>query len=133
MDELINLLKTSRGVQVDATELSSQPLTTLSSIRPLISTLQDRNHSREAQILSEVTALCTKGPDYGGLGIQLDTHLNESQKKEVIFLVSAWLESLNSQDRAKAPLPPLDVRPAGRCGMTVTEKIFAMHDVERVG
>ncbi|KAF2122765.1 aconitase family protein [Lophiotrema nucula] len=136
MHELLSLLETSRNITLDSSissTLQSQPLTTLSSLRPLVSALQDNKQDREAQTLSEVTALCTKSPDYGGLGLNLDATLDDAQKKEVLFLISAWLESLNSQDRAKAPLPPLDSRPEGRRGMTVTEKIFAMHDVERRG
>ncbi|KAF2729374.1 aconitase family protein [Polyplosphaeria fusca] len=136
MNELVSLLGSARGVEFETStksDLSSRPLISLSTIRPVISALQSKNLEREAQILSEVTALCTKSPDFGGLGVQLDTELDDSQRKEVLFLVSAWLESLNSQDRVKAPLPPLDTRPAGRRGMTVTEKIFAMHDVERKG
>ena len=54
-------------------------------------------------------------------------------EKSILFLVSAYLESLNSQDRAKSVPPPLLSRPAGRRGMTLSEKIFAAHDVERRG
>jgi len=51
----------------------------------------------------------------------------------VLFLVSAWLESLNSEDRAKNPPKMLSSRPEGRRGMTLSEKIFAAHDIERRG
>jgi len=69
----------------------------------------------------------------GGLGLSLDTQLNEAQEVEILFLISAWLESLNSEDRSKSSVPPLMSRPPGRGAMTLTEKIFAMHDVERKG
>ena len=49
------------------------------------------------------------------------------------FLVTAWLEALNSNDRAKSPPQPLLDPPAGRRGMTIFEKILAMHDVDRCG
>ncbi|ORY13136.1 aconitase family protein [Clohesyomyces aquaticus] len=138
MDQLLDLLKSARGVDIDAStrekaSLQSQPITSLLSLRPLINHLQSGTHIREAQTLSEVSALCTKSPDFGGLGLMLETPLNAVQKKEVLFLISAWLEALNSADRAKPPLPPLNARPKGRRGMTLTEKIFAMHDVERSG
>jgi 3-isopropylmalate dehydratase small subunit len=128
-------LKSSRNSDTDIStaQLLQAPITRLSDIRPIIQSLQSSNHPREAQTLTDVSALCTKSPDFGGLGLSLDSELNSSQQKEVFFLISAWLESLNSADRAKPPLPPLDARPAGRRGMTLTEKIFAFHDVERRG
>lgn len=63
----------------------------------------------------------------------MDTPISESQSREVYFLIAAWLEALNSADRSKPALAPLTARPPGRRGMTLTEKIFAMHDVERRG
>jgi homoaconitase/3-isopropylmalate dehydratase large subunit len=80
-----------------------------------------------------VIKLCTRSSDHGGLGLDLSTQLSESQQREVYFLISAWLEALNSADRFKEDLTPLSARPPGRRGMTLTEKIFAMHDVQRRG
>lgn len=58
---------------------------------------------------------------------------NGDQESEILFLVSAWLEALNSADRAKSPPVPLSLRPPGRRGMTLSEKIFAFHDIDRKG
>lgn len=113
--------------------LSSTPLTTLSSLDPLLETLNDTSHPKEAQILSEVTTLCLKSPDHGGLGLTSSDTLSPTQTQEVTFLISAWLEAQNSSDRAKPSLPPLTTRPSGRRPMTLTEKIFAQHDVQRRG
>lgn len=83
--------------------------------------------------LRDVIAHCLTSPDFGGLGFQLNLCLSSSETAEVLFLVGAYLESLNSTDRQKHPLQPLSSRPPGRRGMTLAEKIFAAHDVERRG
>jgi hypothetical protein len=72
-------------------------------------------------------------PDFGGLGLKSSSDLTPEDEKSVLFLVSAYLESLNSQDRAKSIPPTLTSRPEGRRGMTLSEKIFAAHDVEMRG
>jgi hypothetical protein len=71
--------------------------------------------------------------DFGGLSLSPSIPLSSHEEASVLFLVSAWLESLNSADRAKSPPKPLPSRPAGRRGMTLSEKILAAHDVERRG
>jgi len=72
-------------------------------------------------------------PDFGGLGYSNGIPLDDQQEDEVLFLVSAWLEALNSADRSKSLPTPLTSRPAGRRGMTLSEKIFAAHDIEQNG
>ncbi|KAF2005769.1 aconitase family protein [Amniculicola lignicola CBS 123094] len=67
------------------------------------------------------------------MGLTLSTTLTPSHKTELFFLISAYLESLNSADRAQPPLPPLPTKPPNRRPMTLTEKIFAYHDVSRAG
>ena len=62
-----------------------------------------------------------------------DQQLSETDEVEILFLVSAYLEGLNSADRQEAPVEPLMSRPVGRRGMTLAEKIFAAHDTERKG
>lgn len=71
--------------------------------------------------------------ELGGLGLTKTDSLAPEQEAEIIFLVSAWLESLNSTDRAKTPPKPRAARPPGRRGMTLSEKIFALHDISRKG
>jgi hypothetical protein len=154
MDQVLSLLKSSRKVHLDAdTECKSAsavpdvntatdeltanllqtPFTSISALKSLASTLASSKFEREAQTLEDVVTLCTQLPDHGGLGLSTHEDLSESQRREVIFLISAWLEALNSADRSATPLTPLSSRPTGRRGMTLTEKIFAMHDVSRKG
>ncbi|KAF2792347.1 hypothetical protein K505DRAFT_387573 [Melanomma pulvis-pyrius CBS 109.77] len=87
----------------------------------------------EVRTFTDVTSLCNKSTDYGGLGLTPTIALSSSQQKEVIFLISAGLESLNSSERLVPRHPPVPSRPQGRRGMTLTEEIFAAHDVERRG
>lgn len=69
----------------------------------------------------------------GGLGISKHDSLTVQQQSEILFLVDAWLESLNSADREKSIPCRLIQRPEGRRGMTISEKIFAMHDLNHKG
>ena len=83
--------------------------------------------------MKEVHSLAVLGTDFGGLGFKANQNLSPKEEAQVLFLISAWLESLNSADRYKRPLKLLTARPKGRRGMTLSEKIFAAHDIERRG
>lgn len=96
-------------------------------------TLRDYGHFREADALTDVLINCAQLPELGGLGLTEHTDLTEEQDLEVLFLVSAWWEALNSADRAKAFPTPLRTRPEGRRGMTLSEKIFSLHDIDQRG
>jgi hypothetical protein len=111
-----------------------QPATNiLSRIKSVAELLQSLGHIREAGALTDVLTICSHPTDLGGLGLVSATKLSSEQESEILFLVSAWLEALNSADRAKAAPRPLPSRPPERRGMTLSEKIFAMHDVNQKG
>lgn len=95
--------------------------------------LQAQGHPREATAINDVLILCKQPAELGGLGLDTSRPLDKNEEAEISFLVTAWLEALNSADRAKAKPEPLSIRPAGRRGMTLSEKIFAMHDVAQKG
>lgn len=95
--------------------------------------LHAQGHTKEAEALSNVSDLTLLASDFGGLGYSSDVELSSQQEAEVVFLVSAWLEALNSADRIKSPPKALSSRPEGRRGMTLSEKIFAAHDIDRKG
>jgi hypothetical protein len=71
--------------------------------------------------------------NFGGLGYKTDIQLDQNQVSEVLFLTAAWLEALNSADRSKARVKHLPSRPEGRRPMTLSEKIFAAHDIDGKG
>lgn len=105
----------------------------LQQLKSLTEILLSAGFSREAEALSDVYALSISPTDFGGLGFTADSDLEQKEEAEVLFLVSAWLEALNSADRSKAPAKLLPSRPEGRRPMTLTEKIFAAHDIEKTG
>ncbi|KAJ3460268.1 hypothetical protein MRS44_011135 [Fusarium solani] len=131
--QLLVLLRTIRHVwlsdEVLVSNLSQFPLKVLSAVADQIT--QDGSE-REAGALREVLRIATDSPNYGGMGLLAD-NVSAEDEVELLLLVSAWLESLNSADRSRKPLAPLAVRPANRPPMNVTEKIFAFHDVSRKG
>lgn len=84
--------------------------------------------------MNDVLVICGQPTDLGGLGLNEKSGiLTPEQDSEIVFLASAWLESLNSADRTKFRPAPISVRPEGRRGMTLSEKIFALHDVNQAG
>lgn len=84
--------------------------------------------------MNDVLVICEQPTDLGGLGLnETSGTLTPDQDSEIVFLASAWLESLNSADRTKFRPAPLSTRPEGRRGMTLSEKIFALHDVNQTG
>ena len=99
----------------------------------VIELLRGKELGREANALFDVLEICRQSTTLGGLGITRDDSLVTEQESEILFLVSAWLEALNSADHAKSLPSPLSNRPVGRRGMTLSEKIFAMHEMEHKG
>ncbi|PWY90353.1 aconitase family protein [Aspergillus sclerotioniger CBS 115572] len=105
----------------------------LTQLAGVIELLKAQNITREANALADVLVISRQPTELGGLGLTETDSLTLEQEAEITFLVIAWLESLNSTDRARAPPSPLAVRPPGRRGMTLSEKIFAQHDIDRRG
>lgn len=105
----------------------------LTQIKELSEELGRREHARESNALLEVIQHCEMGPDFGGIGLSLDRECDDAETTQVLFFVSAYLEALNYQDRSASSPPVLHHRPAGRRGMTLSEKIFAAHDISRKG
>ncbi|KAF2098861.1 aconitase family protein [Rhizodiscina lignyota] len=130
LQQLQELRKIDIGSETAAIDASTGILKYLDSVS---SALESKKFTREAEALRDAIVHSTTSTDFGGLGLTADQSLTGKDESEVLFLVSAYLEALNSQDRYETAVPPLDSRPPGRRGMTVTEKIFAAHDVERKG
>ncbi|KAL2011398.1 hypothetical protein VTN00DRAFT_4116 [Thermoascus crustaceus] len=135
--QLLDYIQQIRSIKLPESSeshvLSLQGSHFLEQIESMVKVLQDAGYPRESGAFSDVISICLLPTDMGGLGHSLNAQLSEEQEAEILFLISAWLESLNSEDRSKSSIPPLMSRPPGRRAMTLTEKIFAMHDVERKG
>jgi hypothetical protein len=90
-------------------------------------------YTREIETLIDVLRMCELPTELGGLGISADTHATEEQVDEILFLVKAVREVLNSADRAKKPSRFVLARPPDRRGMTLEEKILAHHVINGKG
>lgn len=121
--------KRSLGL-LDASNSTRNALLNLEYISTL---LLDHTKKREVDVLTDVLGICYQPTILGGLGIHQNDSLTTEQESEILFLVGAWLESLNSADRAKSIPCLLTQRPERRRGMTISEKIFAMHDSNHKG
>ena len=129
MATLTNILSNTRGINIEQEAGSFN----LQVIKDTADQLRDKSYKREADVLLETWRKCIGLKNFGGLGLKEDAHLSDSEQREVLFLCEAWLESLNAEDRALKRLEPISERPNGRRGMTLTEKLFAMHDVQPKG
>lgn len=93
----------------------------LSGIRPL------------SEACYETVSKCTTLEDFGGYGFDTETPLTASQEADVVFLYSAFIEAVKSEERARSKPQPLRHRPKGRRPMSMAEKVFAAHDVSQRG
>ncbi|KAF0325292.1 hypothetical protein GQ607_007619 [Colletotrichum asianum] len=131
---VVEILKATRNVVINAAWTpADQGINALSTLSSLSKKLLEDGNPKEAGAIQEVLTIATGSPDYGGMGLSTDMNLSEKDIDEVVLLASAWLESLNSAERCGGPIVPLVNRPAGRRPMNVTEKIFALHDVNLPG
>jgi hypothetical protein len=129
MATLAQVIRSTRDINLENDDSDSL----LHDIKTFAQNLKNKSYTREANILLEVFEKCTGPKNFGGLGLDEQIELSESERREVLFLCEAWLESLNAVDRQSQPPMPLAHRPKGRRGMTLTEKLFAMHDVQPQG
>ncbi|GIC92943.1 aconitase family protein [Aspergillus udagawae] len=131
---IYRIIEQTRHIRLDdASRKIASNIGPLFQVRNLIDVLRNLGHVRESSALADVLRVCTQPHDLGGLGLDDASDLTEQQESEVLFLASAWLEALNSEDRSRSMLAPLPSRPPGRRGMTLSEKIFALHDVAHRG
>ena len=134
---LLRLLEEGRGItfRLDAeNDLDFLPEQALpKQLQSLSSILVHSGHSKEAEVLQDVYNHIELQTDFGGLGLDGTQQTSSEDDAEILFLISAYLQALNSVERSKKPAPLLKERPPGRRGMTLSEKIFAAHDTERRG
>ncbi|KAI1340845.1 3-isopropylmalate dehydratase large subunit 2 [Xylariaceae sp. FL0016] len=127
--QLVALLETTRGAKVQCRSEEPHPVKALQIVA---GTIKD-THPRECEALLHVFSIAVTSPDYGGLGLSESDTTSQTDRDEIVFLASAWLESLNSADRASHQRTPQATRPRTRRPMNVTEKIFALHAVPSRG
>lgn len=143
LDNLLQILEEIREIKilspdrangdgVQPTERETESL--LDQIQHIALVLADAGHPAEAAAFRDVRELATLSTDFGGLGLGLlCDDLSQQDTSELLFLISAHLEAVNSAERARSPSHPLSCRPQERRGMTLAEKIFAAHDIDQRG
>ncbi|KAK2036641.1 3-isopropylmalate dehydratase large subunit 2 [Colletotrichum somersetense] len=133
---ILGILRDTRKIQLPdcgtltGPQETSHPLVLLAT---LSEKLQQDGHNREANILLHVKSIATSSPNHGGLGLSTHERVSETQANEVILLTEACMNDLSHNSSRGEPLAPSALRPVGRRPMNVTEKIFALHDVDHKG
>ncbi|EHK17249.1 uncharacterized protein TRIVIDRAFT_41788 [Trichoderma virens Gv29-8] len=128
------LLFKARAVKLDVANISIQTIHPLTLLDDIGRILLQQGASRESQVFAQISEIGSTSPNYGGLGLSKDVQTTEDDVNEISFLISAWLEALNSDDRKKsAQNNTQKVLPKDRPPMNVTEKIFAMHAIDSKG
>lgn len=102
-------------------------------LRYLVGKLREHNLGGVAGSYADAIQRCTTEQDFGGCGFNEGDELSPENESEIVFFCSAYLEAMKSAARAKLVASVQTTRPKGRRGMTMAEKIFAMHDISRRG
>lgn len=134
--ECLSLLESKTGVKFTTVhgQLDSPKSTNIIAfLQYVVTLLREHGLNDVAGAYSEVIQRCTTERDFGGYGFHDSDTLSEYDEKEIVFLCSAYLEALKSAARARSKPRVQQFRPPGRRGMTMAEKIFAMHDVSNRG
>ena len=135
--ECITLISHAHNAKVEVRPIASQQgaphANIIGFLAEVVTALNGGSGGSVATALAEVISQCTLDTDFGGYGLRQDVDLTGQQEADVVFLCSAYLEALKAETRTHSAPSPLHSRPAGRRGMTMTEKIFAAHDTSRRG
>ncbi len=93
------------------------------------SALRDGRKTAEADALDRVREKVIDKKAFGGLGLSDNATANPTEQTEILFLVEAWLEAINSKERAQDFLSYRKSPTEGTKPMTLAQKIFAQHVV----
>ncbi|KAL6822808.1 aconitase iron-sulfur domain-containing protein [Trichoderma sp. SZMC 28015] len=129
-----DLLFKSRAVKLDVADITNEGVHPLILLDNVGQVLLKQGASRESQVFSQISEIASTSPNYGGLGLTTNVQITEDDIHEISFLISAWLEALNSDDRKQSTQASTQkLAPKDRPPMNVTEKIFAMHAIDSKG
>ena len=134
--DITRLLRTIRQFELRDVSLprhdvanENEPKNFVGVLEELASDLLTHERDREAEALRVAIDQCLDDKFHGGLGLSPGAAFTDEMRQAVVFQVEVWLESLNSEDRARKPLQPLPSRPDGRGPMTLSQKILAHHAI----
>ena len=134
LSQVLVLLKKLRGINVTLLEAEDGSKISLSASSPiadmlsaLSSALTKRSKKAEAATIEHVVEKVVDKKNFGGLGLREGVPATAADYEDVLFLMEAWLEALNSQERASSRPAALETRSPQTRPMTLAEKIFAHH------
>jgi hypothetical protein len=136
LPQVLNLLKKLRGVPLDVLEAEIPSRSTSAASYSIAETLSALSlaltrisRKREAGAIDQVLEKAVDKKAFGGLGLSRSGPATSSDYGEVLFLTEAWLESLNSQEKAATQLSTIDVWSEKAKPMNLAQKIFAHHTI----
>ena len=91
--------------------------------------LKDVGKLPEAEAFENVREKVVDKKAFGGLGLNDYAVPTPAEQAETLFLVEAWLEAINSRERARNFLTSRPSPAEGTRPMTLAEKVFAQHAV----
>jgi hypothetical protein len=134
--QVFDILKKLRGVPLDVLQAEIPPRSTstasyniVEALSALSSALTRISRRREAGAIDQVLEKAVDKKAFGGLGLSSSRSATPSDYGEVLFLTEAWLESLNSQEKAATQLSTINVRSTETRPMSLAQKIFAHHAI----
>jgi hypothetical protein len=131
--ELVNGFSPQVQLQAHRDARTLQQGNLVAFLQKLADTLQQSGIRHLSEALHQTVSKCTTPEDFGGYGVAPETQLTSSQEADVVFLCSAFIEAVKSEERARSKPQPLRHKPKGRRPMTMAEKVFAAHDVSQRG
>lgn len=84
-----NLLFKSREIKLDAGNITKEKTHPIVLLGDISSELLAQGASRESQVFSQISEICSTSPNYGGLGLSQDEEATEDDIHEISFLISA--------------------------------------------
>jgi homoaconitase/3-isopropylmalate dehydratase large subunit len=128
-DELRHALVNIRSIDLAGLDIDES--VNSKSIPELLSqyslALEKGGKAAEAEAFSHVREKVIDSTAFGGLGLKNDTAATQSQQAEALFLAEAWLEAINSHEKARNYLSSRPAPATGTKPMTLAQKIFAQH------
>jgi hypothetical protein len=84
-----NLLLKSRDVKLDDANVAKDAIHPITLLGDISVVLLEQGASRESQVFSQISEICSTSPNYGGLGLKQDEKVTEDDIHEISFLISA--------------------------------------------
>ena len=113
----------------DPQSVSSHGQNELEQLDGLAAVLRDSHKHAEASALSGALERFNESTQYGGLGLASRTTFTEHERSEMLFLIEATMEAINSDEKSRRLPDTVAGRAESAKPMTLAQKIFARHTI----